>query len=454
MKSIKKINKVLIANRGEIALRVIRCCKDMGIKTVAIYSTVDKDALHVKMADEAICVGPAPAKESYLNQAAIITAAMMTNSDAIHPGFGFLSEREDFIQKVEGHGIIFIGPNSKLVAAMGDKIVAKKTAVEAGLPIIPGSDGAVDDLDAALDWAEEIGYPVMLKAAAGGGGKGMRPVYAKDEMAEKFAMVKAEAKNGFGDDTIYMEKLLTHPRHIEFQVLGDNHGNVVIAGERDCSVQRKNQKVMEEAPATGITEKERQHMIQVCTKAMKKLGYTCAGTLEFMYEDGEFYFLEMNTRIQVEHPVTEIVYGIDIVKEQIRISEGHPLSFTQKDLVPKGHAIEFRINAEDPETFVPAPGKLEVYHPAGGYGVRVDSAMYAGFSIPPTYDSMIAKLIVYGDNRDEVIARCRRALAEFKIEGPGVKTTIPLLQKILNEDAVINNKLDNHWLEKYLGWKK
>jgi len=448
--ALKEIKKILIVNRGEIALRIIRACKDMGIKTVAVYSTADKNSMHVQQADESICIGPPIAKESYLNQAAIITAAMLTGADAIHPGYGFLSEREDFVQKVEAHKLIWIGPSSKLIADMGDKVQAKHSAISVGLPVVPGSDGAVDTIEDAYIWADKIGYPVMLKASAGGGGKGMRPVKSKDEMAESFALVKAEAKAGFGDDTIYMEKLLTHPRHIEFQVIADTHGNVVIAGERDCSIQRKNQKVMEEAPATAISEDERKTMIKTCTTAMKKLGYTNAGTLEFMYEDGKFYFLEMNTRIQVEHPVTEMVYGIDIVREQIRIAEGRELSFTQKDLIPKGHAIEFRINSEDPETFVPAAGTLSNYLPAGGYGVRIDSACYTGYSIPPNYDSMVAKLIVYAENRDDAMRRAARALGEFKIEGPGIKTTIPLLQRIVAEPAVLENKLDNHWLTKYL----
>ena len=445
------IKKVLVANRGEIALRIIRACKDMGIATVAIYSTADADGHWVHLADESVCVGPAPVKESYLNEGAILTAAMLTDSDAIHPGYGFLSEREDFVQKVEQHGLIWVGPTSEMIAKMGDKIAAKKTAVECGLPIVPGSEGALNNLQDAEKWAEKIGYPVMLKASAGGGGKGMRPVFSKDELAENFALTKAEAKNGFGDDTLYMEKLLMHPRHIEFQVFGDKHGNVVIFGERDCSLQRKNQKVMEECPAAAISEQERARMIKVCGDAVKKMGYTNAGTLEFMYENGEFYFLEMNTRLQVEHPVTEAVYGIDLVAEQIRIASGEELGYTQADLHPKGHAIEFRINAEDPETFVPNPGKLTLFAPPGGLGIRIDSAAYTGYSIPPNYDSMIAKLIVYAKDRPSCMVRAARALEEFRVKG--VNTTIPLQRRLIENNDVKSLKFDNHWLEKFLANK-
>jgi acetyl-CoA carboxylase biotin carboxylase subunit len=443
-----QIKKVLIANRGEIALRVIRACRDMGIRTVSVYSTADKDAVHAKIADESVCIGSAAARDSYLNESAILTAALLTNADAIHPGYGFLSERADFVEKVERHKLIWIGPTAKMISQMGDKVMAKRTAIKAGLPVVPGSDGAVDTLEDALSWAKKIGYPVMLKAAAGGGGKGMRPVMNENEMAEAFSLTKAEAKAGFGDDTLYMEKLLLHPRHIEFQVLGDKHGNVVIFGERDCSLQRKNQKVMEEAPAVALTDKQRRDMIEVCRKAAKEIGYTNAGTFEFMFEDGKFYFLEMNTRLQVEHPVTEMVYGIDLVREQIRIAAGEELGYDQKSLVANGHAIEFRINAEDPETFAPAPGKITLYGPPGGMGVRVDSAIYTGYAIPPNYDSMIAKLIVYAPTREECIMRSTRALDEFVIEG--VKTTIPLQQKLLKNRDVKAAKFDNHWLEGFL----
>lgn len=443
-----QIKKVLVANRGEIALRVIRACRDMGIRTVAVYSTADRDAMHVQLADESVCIGPAVARESYLNESAILTAALLTNADAIHPGYGFLSERADFARKVEQHDMIWIGPSPDMIEKMGDKVNAKRTAIECGLPVVPGSDGAIETLESALEWAEKIGYPVMLKAAAGGGGRGMRPVANADEMAEAFQITKTEAKSSFGDDTLYMEKLLLHPRHIEFQVLGDKHGNVVIFGERDCSLQRRNQKVMEECPAAVLTQKQRDDMIEVCKSAAKKMGYTNAGTFEFMFEDGRFYFLEMNTRLQVEHPVTEMVYGVDLVREQIRVAAGEKLGYNQSNVIPNGHAIEFRINAEDPETFIPNPGKITLYAPSGGMGVRVDSAVYTGYTIPPTYDSMIAKLIVHAQNRPACILRATRALDEFVIEG--VKTTIPLQQKLLANRDVKQLKFDNHWLESFL----
>ncbi len=443
-----QIKKVLIANRGEIALRIIRACRDMGIRTVAVYSTVDKDAMHVQLADESVCIGPGPARDSYLNESAILTAALLTNADAIHPGYGFLSERADFARKVEQHGMIWVGPSPDMIVRMGDKVNAKKTAVECGLPVVPGSDGAVETLEQAIEIAEKIGYPVMLKAAAGGGGRGMRPVMSQDDMSEAFQLTKNEAKSAFGDDTLYMEKLLTHPRHIEFQVLGDKHGNVVIFGERDCSLQRRNQKVMEECPAAVLSQKQRDDMIEVCKTAAKKMGYTNAGTFEFMFEDGKFYFLEMNTRLQVEHPVTEMVYGVDLVREQIRVAAGEKLGYTQSNVIANGHAIEFRINAEDPETFIPNPGKITLYAPSGGLGVRVDSAVYTGYTIPPTYDSMIAKLIVHAQNRPACIMRATRALDEFVIEG--VKTTIPLQQRLLKNKDVKQLNFDNKWLEKFL----
>ncbi len=443
-----QIKKVLIANRGEIALRVIRACRDMGIRTVAVYSTTDKNAMHVQLADESVCIGPAPARDSYLNESAILTAALLTNADAIHPGYGFLSERADFARKVEQHNMIWIGPSPDMITKMGDKVNAKKTAVECGLPVVPGSNGAVKTLDAAIKCANKIGYPVMLKAAAGGGGRGMRPVYDDIEMTAAYQLTKNEARSAFGDDTLYIEKLLLHPRHIEFQVLADNHGNVVIFGERDCSLQRKNQKVMEECPAAALTQKQRDDMIEICKTAAKKMGYTNAGTFEFMFEDGKFYFLEMNTRLQVEHPVTEMVYGVDLVREQIRIAAGEKLGYTQSNVIPNGHAIEFRINAEDPETFIPNPGTITQYAPAGGMGVRVDSAVYTGYTIPPTYDSMIAKLIVHAQSRPACIMRAARALDEFVIEG--VKTTLPLQRKLLKNKDVKTLDIDNHWLENYL----
>ncbi len=446
-----KIKKVLIANRGEIALRIIRACRDMGIRTVAVYSTADKNAMHVQLADESVCIGPAAARDSYLNDSAILTAALLTNSDAIHPGYGFLSERADFAEKVEQHGIIWIGPEPDMIEKMGDKVNAKQMAIKCGLPVVPGSDGEIKSVEDAYAWAEKIGYPVMLKAAAGGGGRGMRAVMSADEMAEAFNITKQEAKSGFGDDTLYMEKLLLHPRHIEFQVLGDKHGNVVIFGERDCSLQRKNQKVMEECPAAALTQKQRDDMIEICKTAAKKMKYSSAGTFEFMFEDGKFYFLEMNTRLQVEHPVTEMVYGVDLVREQIRIAAGEKLGYTQSNIIPHGHAMEFRINAEDPETFTPCPGKITLYAPSGGLGVRVDSAVYTGYTIPPTYDSMIAKLIVHAQSRPACIMRAERALDEFVIEG--VKTTIPLQKRLLKNSDVRQLKFDNHWLEKFLAEK-
>ncbi len=447
-----KIKKILIANRGEIALRIIRACRDMGIRTVAVYSTADKNAMHTQLADESVCIGPAAARDSYLNESAILTAALLTNADAIHPGYGFLSERADFAQKVEQHGMIWIGPEPAMIEKMGDKVNAKKTAIKCGLPVVPGSDGAVKSVDDALKWADKIGYPVMLKAAAGGGGRGMRAVMSADEMTEAFNITKQEAKSGFGDDTLYMEKLLLHPRHIEFQVLGDKHGNVVIFGERDCSLQRKNQKVMEECPAAALTQKQRDDMIEICKTAAKKMKYSSVGTFEFMFQDGKFYFLEMNTRLQVEHPVTEMVYGVDLVREQIRVAAGEKLGYTQSNIIPHGHAMEFRINAEDPENFTPCPGTITLYAPSGGLGVRVDSAVYTGYTIPPTYDSMIAKLIVHAQSRPACIMRAERALDEFVVEG--IKTTIPLQQRLLKNEDVRKLKFDNHWLEKYLAEKR
>ena len=443
-----QIKKVLIANRGEIALRIIRACRDMGIRTVAVYSTADRDAMHVQLADESVCIGPAAARDSYLNESAILTAALLTNADAIHPGYGFLSERADFARKVEQHKMIWIGPSPEMIEKMGDKVNAKRAAIECGLPVVPGSDGAVETLEDALEWAEKIGYPVMLKAASGGGGRGMHAVMCADDMREAFQITKQESMTGFGDDTLYMEKLLLHPRHIEFQVLGDTHGNVVIFGERDCSLQRRNQKIMEECPAAILTQKQRDDMIEICKTAAKKMGYVNAGTFEFMFEDGKFYFLEMNTRLQVEHPVTEMVYGVDLVREQIGIAAGEKLGYNQSNVIPNGHAIEFRINAEDPETFIPNPGKITMYAPAGGMGVRVDSAIYTGYTIPATYDSMIAKLIVHAPNRPACIMRATRALDEFVIEG--VNTTIPLQKKLLKNKDVKQLKFDNHWLESFL----
>ena len=440
--------KVLIANRGEIALRIHRACKEMGIKTVAIHSTADADAMHVRLADEAVCVGPAPARDSYLNKAAIISAALITGADAIHPGYGFLSENADFAEMVEAHGLTFIGPTPKMIRTMGDKVTAKATAIVAGLPVVPGSDGDVRTVDAAKIVAEKIGYPVIIKAAAGGGGKGMKVANNETELVEAFNLAKIEAKTAFGNDMVYIEKYLQTPRHIEVQVLADNYGTVVCLGERDCSLQRKHQKVLEESPSPALNKSQREHIMEVVRKAMEKIGYSNLGTIEFLYENGEFYFLEMNTRLQVEHPITEMVTGIDIVREQIRVASGAPLGYTQKDVRIEGHAIECRINAENPETFIPCPGKIGCWHTPGGLWVRVDSAMYSGYRVPPHYDSMVAKLIVFGRTRNAALMRLRRALEEFVIEG--VETTIPLHQRIIKDFDFIDGQYNIHWLEKFL----
>ena len=440
--------KILIANRGEIALRIHRACREMGIKTVAVHSTADQDAMHVRLADESVCIGPPPARDSYLNQAAIIAAATITNTDAIHPGYGFLSENADFAQMVEEHGITFIGPSPDHIRMMGDKITAKRAAKEAGIPCVPGSDGAVASEEDALRLAEEMGYPVLIKATAGGGGKGMKSADSKDQLVEAYQMARREAKAAFGNDEVYMEKYLQRPRHIEIQILADNHGNVVHLGERDCSLQRKHQKVLEEAPSPALNADARERIGTIACKAIRHLGYRNAGTLEFLYENGEFYFIEMNTRLQVEHPITEAITGIDIVREQIRIADGAPLGYTQSDVRFSGHAIECRINAEDPETFAPSPGKIGGFHTPGGLGVRVDSGLYSGYRVPPNYDSMIAKLIAHGNTRNECLMRLRRALGEFVIEG--VKTTIPLQNRLVNDPDFINGDYDIHWLERFV----
>lgn len=440
--------KILIANRGEIALRIHRAAREMGIKTVAVHSTADQDAMHVRLADESVCIGPPPARDSYLNKAAIIAAATITNADAIHPGYGFLSENADFAQMVEEHGIAFIGPSPDHIRMMGDKITAKQAAREAGLPCVPGSDGSVVSEEHALELAEQIGYPVLIKATAGGGGKGMKSAENPEELREAFRLARSEAKAAFGNGDVYMEKYLQKPRHIEMQILADGHGNVVHLGERDCSLQRRHQKVLEEAPSPALSPAERARIGEIARKAIKHLGYRNAGTLEFLYENGEFYFIEMNTRLQVEHPVTEAITGIDIVREQIRIAAGEELGYTQDDIRFEGHAIECRINAEDPETFAPCPGKIGTFHTPGGLGVRVDSGLYTGYKVPPTYDSMIAKLIVYGRNRNECLMRLRRALGEFVIDG--VKTTIPLHNRLVQEPQFINGEYDIHWLEKWV----
>ena len=440
--------KVLIANRGEIALRIHRACQEMGIKTVAVHSTADANAMHVKLADEAVCIGPAAAKDSYLNKAAIISAAMMTGADAIHPGYGFLSENADFAEMVEAHGMVFIGPSPKMIRMMGDKVTAKQAAIESGLPVIPGSEGEVKSVDDALMWGEKIGYPVIVKAAAGGGGKGMKVANNPTEMAEAFTLAKQEAKNSFANDVVYIEKYLQTPRHIEIQILADNYGNVVHLGERDCSLQRRHQKVLEETPSPALNAAQRQKIGEIATSAMKKLGYSNVGTIEFLYENGEFYFLEMNTRVQVEHPITEAITGVDIVRDQIRVASGAVLGYTQEDIHFNGYAIECRINAEDPNTFIPWPGKIGQWHVPGGLDVRVDSGMYAGYTVPSCYDSMVAKLIVHGRTRNGVLMRMKRALDEFVIEG--IRTTIPLHKKIIENPEFIDGMYNIHWLEKFL----
>lgn len=443
--------KVLIANRGEIALRIHRACREMGIRTVAVHSEADADAMHVRLADEAVCIGPARSTDSYLNKSAIISAAHITGADAIHPGYGFLSENADFAEMVEEHGITFIGPKSETMRMMGDKITAREASIKAGLPVVPGSP-ALTSVEHAIEWANKIGYPVIVKAKDGGGGKGMKTAFNDSEMKEAYTMAKAEAKAAFTSDVVYMEKYLQKPRHIEMQVLADNHGNVVHLGERDCSIQRNHQKVIEETPSPGLNQQQRAEIGEIARKAAETLGYTNAGTMEFLYEEGKFYFLEMNTRVQVEHPITEAISGIDIVKEQIRVASGAALGYSQADVTFSGHAIECRINAEDPTTFAPCPGKITGWHAPGGLGVRVDSEIYAGYSIPPYYDSMIAKLIVHGKTRNAALMRLRRALEEFVIEG--VKTTIPLHQDIISQAEYIDGQFNIHWLEKYMASKK
>jgi acetyl-CoA carboxylase biotin carboxylase subunit len=438
--------KVLIANRGEIALRIHRACQDMGIKTVAVHSKADTDAMHVRLADEAVCIGPAAASESYLNVQSIIAAAEVTGAEAIHPGYGFLSENATFARIVEEHNMVFIGPKPDHITLMGDKITGKQTVKELGIPVVPGSDGAVKDTEAAIRVANTMGYPVLIKATAGGGGKGMQVAHNDAEIREKYSITRNEARANFGNDEVFIEKFLGRPRHIEVQILADNYGNVVHLGERDCSVQRRHQKVWEEAPSPVITEKQRHDIGMRCANAMKKLGYRGLGTVEFLYENGQFYFIEMNTRVQVEHPVTEKVTGIDLVREQIRVAAGEALDITQDDIKINGHAIECRINAEDPETFLPSPGRIEFNHPPGGPGVRVDSAIYTGYSIPPYYDSLIAKLIVWGHGREECIIRTRRALSEYIISG--IKTTIPLHKKISRDEKMVKGDYTIHWLER------
>jgi acetyl-CoA carboxylase biotin carboxylase subunit len=442
------IKKVLIANRGEIALRIHRACHEMGIKTVAVHSTADTDAMHVRLADEAICIGPPAAADSYLNIPAIISAAEISHADAIHPGYGFLSENARFAEIVELHNIIWIGPKPEHIRVMGDKVEAKRTAAKLGLPLVPGSDGPVEGPEEAREVAAATGYPLIVKAASGGGGRGMKIVRSEDELDSQLSQARSEANNAFGDDTVYIEKYLGDPRHIEFQIFGDGKGHAIHLGERDCSLQRRHQKVLEEAGSPVITPQERDRMGGIVARAMADMSYRGAGTIEFLYENGEFFFIEMNTRLQVEHPVTEYITGIDLVREQIRIAAGEPLSCTQDQVAFRGHAIECRINAEDPETFAPSPGTIKGFHAPGGMHVRVDSGLYVGYKVPPYYDSMIAKLIVYGSSRERCIMRLRRALEEMVIDG--VKTTIPLHQKLINEPDFLAGNYTIKWLEEWL----
>ena len=442
------IRRLLIANRGEIALRIHRAAHEMGIETVAVHSTADADAMHVRLADHAVCIGPPAARDSYLNIAAIISAAEITHADAIHPGYGFLSENAQFAEIVEAHGITWIGPKPEHIRTMGDKIEAKRTAGALGLPLVPGSDGAVSDITEARAIAEAAGYPVIIKAASGGGGRGMKVCTGPDELESLIQQAGSEAKAAFGDATVYIEKYLGNPRHIEFQIFGDGKGNAIHLGERDCSLQRRHQKVLEEAPSPVISATERERMGGIVAKAMADMGYRGAGTIEFLWENGKFYFIEMNTRLQVEHPVTEAITGLDLVREQIRIADGLPLSVTREDIECEGHAIECRMNAEDPWTGAPSPGEVKSYHAAGGMHVRVDSGLYAGYRIPPYYDSMIAKVIVYGRTREGCIMRLRRALEEMVIDGP--KTSIPLHQALLREPDVLSGDYTIKWLEDWL----
>jgi len=441
-------DKILIANRGEIALRIHRACREMGIQTVAVHSTADADAMHVRLADESVCIGPAPSKDSYLNIPAILSAATITGADAIHPGVGFLSENADFAAMVEEHGMVFIGPSPEHIAMMGDKVVAKKTAQNLGIPVVPGSDGAVTSPEEARATGDAIGYPVLIKASAGGGGRGMKVAQNADEVENAYSLARSEAKVAFGNDEVYMEKYLGHPRHIEVQLLADGQGGAIHLGERDCSLQRRHQKVLEEALSPALNAAEREAIGTRVVDAMRNLGYRSAGTIEFLYENGEFYFIEMNTRLQVEHPISEAITGVDLVREQIRIAAGLPLDLEQSDISFSGHAIECRINAENPETFMPSPGLVTDYHAPGGLGVRVDSGLYAGYRIPATYDSLIAKLIVHGQTRNECLMRLRRALEEFVIVG--VDTSIPLHQKLIGAQDFINGDYDIHWLEKFV----
>ena len=440
--------KILIANRGEIALRVQRACRELGIPTVAVHSTADADAMHVRLSDESVCIGPPSARDSYLNMAAILSAAHVTGADAIHPGYGFLSENAAFAEMVEAHGVTFIGPSPDHIRMMGDKITAKVAMASLGVPLVPGSDGALPDLDGAREVAARVGYPVLIKAAAGGGGRGMKVAETAADLEEAWRVARTEARAAFGNDEVYLEKYLDRPRHIELQIMADSHGEVVHFGERDCSLQRRHQKILEEAGSPALTPAQRDSIGATATAALKKLSYRNAGTLEFLYQDQQFAFIEMNTRLQVEHPITEMVCGVDLVREQIRIAAGERLGYAQKDVKFRGHAIECRVNAEDPETFMPTPGRVQAYHAPGGLGVRVDSALYAGYVVPPFYDSMIAKLIVHAPTRPEAIARLRRALEEFAVLG--IKTTLPLHQRIVEDPQFQAGDYTIHWLERFV----
>ncbi len=442
--------KILIANRGEIALRILRACRELGIKTVAVHSEADRDLKHVRLADESVCIGPSPSAASYLNIPAVISAAEVTDAVAIHPGYGFLAENADFADRVEQSGFVFIGPRPDTIRLMGDKVSAIDAMKQAGVPCVPGSGGPLgEDSDENLRMARQIGYPVIIKAAGGGGGRGMRVVHSEPALLNAISLTKTEAASAFGNDMVYMEKFLENPRHVEFQVLADEHGNAIHLGERDCSLQRRHQKVVEEAPAPGISEEQRQRIGERCAAACREIGYRGAGTFEFLYQDGEFYFIEMNTRIQVEHPVTEMITGVDLVREQIRVAAGEPLAYKQEDIVLRGHAMECRINAEDPASFMPSPGTITAYHAPGGPGVRVDSHIYTSYTVPPYYDSMIGKLITYGDSREAAMARMRTALMEIIVDG--IKTNIPLHQELFRDAAFLAGGVNIHYLEKKLG---
>ncbi len=443
--------KILIANRGEIALRIVRACKEMGIASVVVHSTADENGMAVRMADESVCIGPAPSRQSYLNIPAILTAASLTGADAIHPGIGFLSENVEFATMVEEHGFTFIGPTPEHIAKMGDKAVAKETAQALGMPVVPGSDGVLKDADHGLKIAKEIGFPVLIKAVAGGGGKGMKVSHSEDDFKSAYSMASTEAKNAFGNGDMYLEKYLKAPRHIEIQLIGDTHGNAVHLGERDCSIQRRHQKVIEECPSPALSPEQRKYAGELAANAIRKMGYRGVGTIEMLYEDNKFYFMEMNTRLQVEHPITEMITGVDLVREQIRVAAGLPLSFKQEDIKFNGHSFECRINAEHPETFAPSPGKITRYHAPGGLGVRVDSAIYQDYAVPPTYDSLVAKIIVHAKTREEGLERAKRALEETVIEG--IHTNIPLHLDILANPEFRKGEFNIHWLEKTLAKK-